>query len=142
MLEKSKSLYNVEMITIFQRRNNVRLSNLNQRGNLKLKQLRFWVDHKNIFVLMFCSNFDGRIIDVILIHVLVSTCLMCFQKKKKSWSLCPLLIRFRYFKNESRLTVSFRSHFDVLFQSNFVPLWNILCDYTVLRNNYTGQYLL
>ena len=78
MLEKSKSLYNVEMITIFQRRNNVRLSNLNQRGNLKLKQLRFWVDHKNIFVLMFCSNFDGRIIDVILIHVLVSTCLMCF----------------------------------------------------------------
>ena len=38
MLEKSKSLYNVEMITLFQRRNNVSLSLLNQRQNLKLKQ--------------------------------------------------------------------------------------------------------
>ena len=78
MLEKSKSLYKVEMITVFQRRNNLSLSLLNQGRNLKLKQRWFWVDHKNIFVLMFCSNFDGRIIDVILIHVLVSTCLMCF----------------------------------------------------------------
>ena len=31
MLEKLKSLYNVEMITVFQRRNNVSLSTLNQR---------------------------------------------------------------------------------------------------------------
>ena len=31
MLEKLKSLYNVEMITVFQRRNNVSLSRLNQR---------------------------------------------------------------------------------------------------------------
>ena len=38
MLEKSKSLYNVEMITIFKRWNNVSLPALNQRQNLKLKQ--------------------------------------------------------------------------------------------------------
>ena len=31
MLEKLKSLYNVEMITVSQRRNNVSLSTLNQR---------------------------------------------------------------------------------------------------------------
>ena len=74
MLEKSKSLYNVEMITLFQRRNNVSLSLLNQRQNLKLKQRRFWVDHKNIFVPMFCSNLDGRIIDVISMHIFDSTC--------------------------------------------------------------------
>ena len=70
MLEKSKSSYNVEMITVFRRPNNVRLSTLNQRRNLKLKERWFWVDHKNIFVLMFCSDFDGQIIDVILMHVL------------------------------------------------------------------------
>ena len=38
MLEKSKSLYKVEMITVFQRRNNLSLSLLNQDRNLKLKQ--------------------------------------------------------------------------------------------------------
>ena len=38
MLEKSNSLYNVEMITVFQRRNKVSLSMLNQRRNLKLEQ--------------------------------------------------------------------------------------------------------
>ena len=52
MLEKSKSLYNVEMITVFQRRNNVSSSSLNQPRNLKLKQPWFWVDKKNIFVVM------------------------------------------------------------------------------------------
>ena len=31
MLEKLKSLYNIEMITVFQRQNNVILSTLNQR---------------------------------------------------------------------------------------------------------------
>ena len=38
MLEKLKSLYSVEMIAVFQRRNNVSLSMLNQRRNLTLKQ--------------------------------------------------------------------------------------------------------
>ena len=109
MLEKSKSLYNVEMITIFKRWNNVSLSALNQRQNLKLKQRWFWVEHKIIFVLMFCSSFDGRIIDVISMHIVDSTCFFwCLFKRKKSWSLCLLLISFRYFKNESRLAVSFR----------------------------------
>ena len=74
MLKKSKPLYNVEMITVFQCRNKVSLSMLNQRRNLKLKQHLFLVDHKNISVLMFCSNFDGRIVDVILMHILDSTC--------------------------------------------------------------------
>ena len=52
MLEKSKSLYNIEMITVFQRRNNFNLSMLNQRRILKLKQHWFLVEHKNIFVLV------------------------------------------------------------------------------------------
>ena len=52
MLEKLKSLYNVEMINVFQRRNNISLSTINQRRNLTLKQRWFWVDYKNIFGLM------------------------------------------------------------------------------------------
>ena len=38
ILEKSKFFYNVEMINVFQRRNNFSLATLNQRRNLKLKQ--------------------------------------------------------------------------------------------------------
>ena len=51
-LEKSKSLYNVEMTTVFQRRNNVSSLTLNQRQNLMLKQRSFWVDSKT----QFCSD--------------------------------------------------------------------------------------
>ena len=43
-LETLKS--NVEKTTVFQRRNNVCLSTLNQRRNLTLKQRWFWVDSK------------------------------------------------------------------------------------------------
>ena len=52
MLEKSKSLYKVEMTTVFQRPNIISLLTLNQRRNLTLKQRRFWVDHKTNLVLM------------------------------------------------------------------------------------------
>ena len=38
MLEKSKLHINIEEITVFQSRNNVSLSMLNQRRNLMLKQ--------------------------------------------------------------------------------------------------------
>ena len=38
--------------TVFQRRNNVSLSTLNQSLNLMLKQRSFWVDIENNFVLM------------------------------------------------------------------------------------------
>ena len=114
MLENSKSFYNVEMITVFHRWNNVSLSLLNQRQNLKLKQRWFWVDHKNVFVLMFCSKFDGRIIDVILIHIFDSTWFFwCVFKRKKS--LCPLLISFRYFKNENHLAVPFRCNLILMY---------------------------
>ena len=85
ILEKSKSFYDVEMITLFQRRNNFSLATLNQRRNLKLKQRWSWVDHKNIFVLMFCSNFDGRITEIILMHILDSTCFFwCVFKRKRN----------------------------------------------------------
>ena len=111
MLEKSKPLYNVEMITVFQRRNNVSLSILNQRQNLKLKQRWFWVDHKNIFALSYVllkfrwannwSHFNAHFgFNVVFFDV--------FLKEKKLWSLCPLLMFFRYFNNESRLAVFFR----------------------------------
>ena len=44
------SLYiNIDEVTVFQRRNNVSLSTLNQRRNLTLKQRWFWVGTKNIF---------------------------------------------------------------------------------------------
>ena len=46
MLENFKFLCNVEMITVFQRRNNVSLSTLNEHRNLTLKQLWFCVDFK------------------------------------------------------------------------------------------------
>ena len=52
MLEKLKLYIKVEKITVFQRRNNVSLSTLNQRRNLTLKQRWFWVDSKNNFVLI------------------------------------------------------------------------------------------
>ena len=49
---KIKVYINVDEVTVFQRRNNVSLSTLNQRRNLTLKQRWFWVDTKNIF----CSD--------------------------------------------------------------------------------------
>ena len=50
MLEKLKNLYaNVETLTVFQCRNSVSLSTLNQRQNLTLKQRSFWVDSKKQF---------------------------------------------------------------------------------------------
>ena len=104
---KNQNRYiNVKIITVFQRQNNVRVSTLNQRWNnidigLTIKTFLFWA--------MFCSNFDGQITEVILMHILGSTCFFwCVFKRKKSWSLCPLLISFRYFNNESRLAVIFR----------------------------------
>ena len=35
--------------------------------------------------------------------------------------------------------ISFQYTF--LFQSSFVPPWNIVCDYTVFKNSYTSLYL-
>ena len=145
MLEKSKSLYNVEMITVFPRRNNFSLSMLNQRRSLKLKQHWFLVDHKNIFVLMFRSNFDGRIVGVILMHILDSTCFFWYVfKRKKIVVALSVIDKFLIFQKWESLgrVFSIYSHFDVVFQSNFVPLWKILRDYTVLKGSYTGQYLL
>ena len=49
MLEKLSLYINIDGVTVFQRRNNVSLSTLNQRRNLTLKQRWFWVDTKNIF---------------------------------------------------------------------------------------------
>ena len=43
----------VEKITVFQRRNNVSLSTLNQRRNLTLKQRWFWVDSKKAILLLY-----------------------------------------------------------------------------------------
>ena len=40
-------------MTVFQRRNNISLSALNQRQNLSLKQRLFWFDTKIIFVLLY-----------------------------------------------------------------------------------------
>ena len=51
MAEKLKSLYNVEMTNVFQRRSIASFSMLNQRRNLMLKQRRFWIDSKA----QFCS---------------------------------------------------------------------------------------
>ena len=48
---------NVEIVTVFQRRNNVILSTLNQRRNLTLKQRWFWVDTKKLFApILWCSK--------------------------------------------------------------------------------------
>ena len=97
--EKSKSLYNVEMMTILQRRNNVSLSTLNQRRNWMLKQRWFLVDHKNIFVLMFYSNFDWGIIDVILMHIFDSPCFFwCVFKRKKIVVVLSLIDKFSIFQ--------------------------------------------
>ena len=49
MLDKLKSYINIEKITVFQRRNNVSLSTLNEGRNLTLKQRQFWVDFKKQF---------------------------------------------------------------------------------------------
>ena len=43
-------------MTVFQHRNNVILSKLNQRQNLTLKQRCFWVDNENILLL----SYDAR----------------------------------------------------------------------------------
>ena len=75
---------------------------------------------RHIDVLFWC-NFDGRIIDVILmlffdiismdrkLTQLQHASLNAFLEDKKSWSFqCLLLVSFRNFKSESRLAVSFR----------------------------------
>ena len=49
---KIKNLYiKIKKMTVFQRRNNVRLLTLNQRRNLTLKQPWFWVDSKKLLSL-------------------------------------------------------------------------------------------
>ena len=53
MLGKLKPIYNVEKITVFQRRNNISSSTLNQRRNLTLKQRWFWVDSKKVLFLCY-----------------------------------------------------------------------------------------
>ena len=59
MLEKGKNLHiNVEKITVFQRRNNVSLSTLNQRRDLTLKQRWFWVDTKNVLFLCYTNRLN------------------------------------------------------------------------------------
>ena len=89
---------NVEEKTVFQRRNNVILSALKQHQNLTLKQRLFLVDTKTNYVLLyqqtqyvelmskfrwhvnidefprhfkmlFWCNFDGQIIDLILMYI-------------------------------------------------------------------------
>ena len=52
MVEKLKSLYNVEMTIVFQCRNNVSSLTLNHCQHLILKQRSFWVDSKTHF----CSD--------------------------------------------------------------------------------------
>ena len=52
MLKKLKSLYNVEMIPVFQRRNNVSLSAFNQREILCSNNVDFGLVIK-IFLLLF-----------------------------------------------------------------------------------------
>ena len=140
ILEKLKLYINVEKITVFQRRKNVSLSTLNQRRNLRLKQCWFWVGSKNIFVLMFCSNFDGRIIDVILMHIFDSTCFFwCVFKRKKSWLLCPLLLNFRYFKNESRLVVSFRCNLISMYFFKVISL-HFEISYVIIQCSKVHEY--
>ena len=98
MLKKLNIYINIEKITVFQRRNNVSLSTLNQRRNFKLKQHWFWVYHKNIFVLIFCSSFDGRIIDVILMHIFNSMCFFwCVFKRKKILVALSFIDKFSIF---------------------------------------------
>ena len=54
MILGEKNLYiNVKKITVFQRRNNIILSTLKQRRNLKLKQYWIWVDTKKVLFLCY-----------------------------------------------------------------------------------------
>ena len=52
MVEKLKSLYNVQMATVFQCRNSVSSLTLNHCENLILKQRSFWVESETHF----CSD--------------------------------------------------------------------------------------
>ena len=111
LLEKSKSLYNIEMITVFQRRNNFSLSMLNQRRILQLKQHWFWLNIKT-FLFLFCSNFDGRKVDVILMHILDSTCFFwCIFKRRKIVVALSLIDKFSIFL---KMRVAWLCLFDVL----------------------------
>ena len=64
---------------------------------------------KTFLFLCFYSNFDGPIIDIILMQIFDSTCFFwCVFFFKSRRRFCPLLISFQCFINESRLAVSFR----------------------------------
>ena len=76
MLEKSKLHINIEEITVFQSRNNVSLSMLNQRRNLMLKQRWFWVNSKT----QFCSYITMVEKSKLYINVEKETVFQCRNK--------------------------------------------------------------
>ena len=100
-------------MTVFQRRNNVSLSTLNERQSLTLKQRWFWVHHKNIFAFMSSTllvyeNIHEILSFSVIVHVqifsLVESCFIeigvllpvTLQKELKLvlW-VCPEQILFR-----------------------------------------------
>ena len=66
-------------MTVFQRRNNVSLSTLNQRRNLTLKQRWFWVDSQKLLSLTILQCFRTATLDDI------SSDLICLQTVVFSW---------------------------------------------------------
>ena len=94
------------------------------------------------FDMLFSCNFDARIIDVILTYISDIFFLSFFKRLKIVVVLVSLIDKVSIFWIWESFCHLFSmwSHFDVLFQSNFVPPWNILCDYTVFKNSCTSRF--
>ena len=87
---KITNLYiNIKKMTVFQRRNNVSLSTLNQRRNLTLKQRWFWVDSKKLLSLTIIQclrtvTLNDICSDLICLRTVVFS--WYFMKVSRKWS--------------------------------------------------------
>ena len=87
---KNQNLYiNIKKMTVFQRRNNVSLSTLNQHRNLTLTQRWFWVDSKKLLSLTILqclrtATLNDICSDLICLQTVVFS--WYFMKVSRKWS--------------------------------------------------------
>ena len=83
------------------------------------------------FNVQFRHNFDGWKIDA------TSTCFFWWVFKRQKIVWCQILISFRYFRNGSRLVVSFRCKLISMYFLKIISFWL----YSVITlNSYTSRY--
>ena len=123
---KITNLYiNIKKMIVFQHRNNVSLSTLNQRQNLMLKQRWFWVDSKKLLSLTIIQCLRTVTLNY------VCSCLICFGIVVFSWYFVKVS---RKWSEEAsifnKLQVYENTHDSFSFSAT---LKNDFCDHVILQ---------